>query len=78
MANGTGYSSEELFHDPRTIQTSCSSEDENPVSSPKPPEMGVLSAKQKGLKRALKSSSGSEAEGGSGSKLLKSSTSSQC
>lgn len=55
-----GYSSEELFDDPRTIQTSCSSEDENRVSSPKPLDMGVLfAAKRKGLKRALTGSKSS-------------------
>ena len=60
MADGTGYSSEELFDDPRTIQTSCSSEDENPVSSPKPLDMGVLfAAKWKGLKQALTGSKSS-------------------
>lgn len=60
MADGMGYSSEELFDDPRTIQTSCSSEDENRVSSPKPLDMGVLfAAKRKGLKRALTGSKSS-------------------
>lgn len=60
MSNGTGYSSEELLDDPRTIQTSCSSEDENPISSPKPLDMGVLfAAKWKGLKWALTGSKSS-------------------